>query len=179
MSRLGKMPLEIPSGVEAKLEGGIFTAKGKVGTNTVKILPDIMAKIDGTKIVVSCLNDSKRAKIYWGTTRQLMKIAIEGANKGFTRKLELNGVGFRVAVQGKNLKMALGFSHDVMFPIPDNIKVAIEGEKGNVIAISGANKEAVGLCASLIRNLKKPEPYKGKGIKYAEETILRKEGKKK
>ncbi|MDI9313433.1 MAG: 50S ribosomal protein L6 [Hydrotalea sp.] len=179
MSRLGKMPLEIPTGVEAKLEGGVFTAKGKIGTNTVKILPDIKAVIDGNKIVVSPLSDTKRAKIYWGTTRQLMKIAIEGASKGFTRKLEINGVGFRVAMQGKNLKLALGFSHDVIFPIPDNIKVAIEGDKGNVIAISGANKEAVGLCASLIRNLKKPEPYKGKGIKYAEETILRKEGKKK
>ena len=179
MSRLGKMPLEIPSGVEAKLEGGVFTAKGKIGTNSVKILPDITAKIEGNKIVVSCLAETKRAKIYWGTTRQLMKIAIEGANQGFTRKLEINGVGFRVAVQGKNLKMALGFSHDVIFPIPENLKVAIEGEKGNVIAISGANKEAVGLCASLIRALKKPEPYKGKGIKYLEETVLRKEGKKK
>ncbi len=179
MSRLGKIPLEIPAGVETKLEGNIFTAKGKVGTNMVKILPDITAKIEGNKIVVSANNNNKKSKIYWGTTRQLIKIAIEGASKGFTRKLELNGVGFRVALQGKNLKMSLGFSHDVIFPIPDNLKVTVEGEKGNVIAISGANKEAVGLCASLIRNLKKPEPYKGKGIKYAEETILRKEGKKK
>ncbi|MGI9461303.1 MAG: 50S ribosomal protein L6 [Alphaproteobacteria bacterium] len=179
MSRLGKIPLEIPSGIEAKLEAGVFTAKGKVGINSVKILPDITAKIDGNKITVSPLSDSKRAKICWGTTRQLMKTAIEGADKGFTRKLELNGVGFRVAVQGKNLKMSLGFSHDVIFPIPENIKMVVEGEKNNIISISGANKEAVGLCASLIRNLKKTEPYKGKGIKYVEETILRKEGKKK
>ncbi|MCX8515549.1 MAG: 50S ribosomal protein L6 [Alphaproteobacteria bacterium] len=179
MSRLGKMPIEIPSGLETKLEGGFLTVKGKVGSNRVKILPDIDAKIEGNKIVVSCLTDSKRAKIYWGTTRQLIKNAVQGAAVGFTRRLELNGVGFRVQLQGKNLKLALGFSHDVLFPIPDDLKVTIEGEKGNVIAISGANRETVGLCASLIRGLKKPEPYKGKGIKYAEETILRKEGKKK
>ena len=130
-------------------------------------------------ITVKPLNTTKKARQAWGTTRALISNAIIGAADGFTRKLEVNGVGYRAMLQGSILKLSLGLSHDVNFPVPSDVKIAIEGDRGNVIAISGASKQRVGQIASEIRAFRPPEPYKGKGVKYSDETILRKEGKKK
>ncbi len=135
------------------------------------------AKVEDGKVVVTPNSDSKRARMLWGTTRALVNNMVTGVSKGFNANLEINGVGYRAAVQGKNLVLQLGYSHDVTFPIPDDIKIACE--KPTAIAITGADKQRVGQIAAVIRAYRKPEPYKGKGIKYSDETVRRKEGKKK
>lgn len=179
MSRIGSNPVTIPDGVDVTLANGIVTAKGKNGEQTVAVLDNIEVEIDNGQITVKPLTTTKRARQAWGTTRALIANAIEGASNGFTRRLEVNGVGYRAQIQGSTLKLALGFSHDVNFPIPSDVKIAIEGDRNNVITVSGASKQRVGQIASEIRAWRPPEPYKGKGVKYAEEYILRKEGKKK
>lgn len=179
MSRIGSNPVAIPAGVEVSIADGVVKAKGKSGEQLVKILDDIEVTIDDGLIKVSPQKTTKRARQAWGTTRALIANAVQGAGEGFIRRLEVNGVGYRAQIQGSNLKLSLGFSHDVNYPIPSDLKIAVEGDRNNVIAISGASKQRVGQVASEIRAYRPPEPYKGKGVKYAEETILRKEGKKK
>lgn len=177
MSRVGKHPVEMPSSVKCHLANGLFTARGPLGEVNVHVTQHVRIHLDPTAIRVEPASNSKLSRALWGTTRALIAKAVLGVDKGYTRKLEINGVGFRAAVQGSDLVMQLGFSHDVIVKIPHGIKVVCE--KPTLIAISGFNNEQVGEFAAKIRSLKKPEPYKGKGIKYEGETILRKEGKKK
>jgi large subunit ribosomal protein L6 len=179
MSRVGINPVSIPSGVEISLADGVLTAKGKNGEQHVRLLDNVEIDIADDTVTVKPQNMTKKARQAWGTTRALINNAVKGASEGFTRRLEVNGVGYRALVQGSTLKLSLGLSHDVNYPIPSDVKIAIEGDRGNVISVSGASKQRVGQIASEIRSFRPPEPYKGKGVKYAEETILRKEGKKK
>lgn len=180
MSRVGKYPVAVPAGVEVSLADGVFTAKGKNGEQVVSILQNVDVVIEDNEVKVTPQNLLKRSRQAWGTTRALINNAIIGASDGFEKKLDVNGVGYRASVQGSTLKMSLGFSHEFDYPIPSDIKIAVEGERGKIVlAISGASKQRVGQVASEIRSYRKPEPYKGKGIKYVDEIILRKEGKKK
>lgn len=177
MSRIGKNPVTIPSGVQANLSGQQFTVKGPKGQLSARFADDIEAKIEGDKVWVKPRSDSRRARSLWGTSRSVASNLIRGVSTGFTVDLEINGVGYRAAVQGKNLNLALGYSHEIVYPIPEGIQ--IKCEKPTAISISGADKQRVGQVAAEIRAYRGPEPYKGKGVKYATEKILRKEGKKK
>ena len=177
MSRIGKNPVTLPQGVTVDVAGSTLTCKGRLGTLKIAVDNEITAQVDGGKVTVTPRNETKRARMLWGTTRALVNNMVTGVSRGFSRNLEINGVGYRAAVQGKNLVLQLGYSHDVNFPIPDDVKIVCE--KPTSIAISGADKQRVGQVAAVIRAYRKPEPYKGKGIKYAEETVRRKEGKKK
>jgi len=177
MSRVGKYPVAIPQGVDIAIADGELTAKGKLGTLKYSVPEAIEVTKDDGKVVVKPRSDSKEARALWGTTRANLRNLLQGVSQGFTRNLEISGVGYRAAVSGKTLTLQLGYSHDVVFPIPDGI--TIKCEKPTAIAISGFDRQKVGQVAAVIRSFRPPEPYKGKGIKYAEETILRKEGKKK
>ncbi|CAA7624073.1 50S ribosomal protein L6 [Magnetospirillum sp. UT-4] len=178
MSRVGKYPVPVPSGVTVQIAGAEFIAKGKLGEARLPLVTDaVETTIEGDQVWVKPLTESKRSRMMWGTTRALINNAVKGVSEGFTVNLEINGVGYRAAVEGKTLKLALGYSHDVEYPIPDDI--AIKCDKPTSISISGRDKQQVGQVASEIRAFRGPEPYKGKGIKYDTETILRKEGKKK
>jgi large subunit ribosomal protein L6 len=177
MSRVGKKPVSIPSGVTANVEGQTVKVKGPKGALQVVLHGDVSATMDKGVIKVDPRNDSKRARAMWGTYRALVANLMTGVTKGFEERLEINGVGYRAAVQGKTLQLQLGYSHDVNYPIPDD--VTIKCEKPTAISISGRDKQRVGQVAAEIRAFRRPEPYKGKGIKYDTETILRKEGKKK
>ncbi|CAO3443142.1 LSU ribosomal protein L6p (L9e) [Azospirillum argentinense] len=177
MSRIGKHPVPVPAGVDVAVNGQLVTAKGKLGSLSLTLIDDITAKLEDGKVVVAPANDSKRARIMWATSRTLINNMVTGVNQGFTINLEINGVGYRAAVQGKELVMQLGYSHDVKYPIPEGI--TIKCDKPTAISVSGFDKQKVGQVAAEIRGWKKPEPYKGKGIKYDTETIIRKEGKKK
>jgi len=156
-----------------------MTAKGKLGIQTVDLLPIVVVSVEDDSVVVKPADEGKRARTMWGTTRSLVNNAVIGVSQGFTRRLEVNGVGYRAQVQGKTLNLQLGYSHDIAFGIPEDIKIEIEGDRSNIIAVKGTDKQRVGQVASEIRGFRKPEPYKGKGVKYAGEQILRKEGKKK
>jgi large subunit ribosomal protein L6 len=177
MSRIGKYPVAIPQGVTIEVAGQTLTAKGKLGTLKLPISDEVTAAVEDSKVVVKPKAETKRARMQWGTTRALVNNMVTGVSKGFTKNLEIEGVGYRAAVQGKNLVLQLGFSHDVVFPIPGDIKIACE--KPTTISVSGADSQRVGQVAAVIRAFRKPEPYKGKGIKYADEKVRRKEGKKK
>ena len=177
MSRVGKNPVTIPSGVTVDIAGQVLTAKGKLGTLQLVVNNEVAAKIADGKVTVTPKGDTKRARTLWGTTRALVNNMVNGVSKGFTVNLEISGVGYRAAVQGKTLNLQLGFSHEIHFPIPNDVKIVCE--KATSIAISGADRQRVGQVAAVIRGYRKPEPYKGKGIKYETETIRRKEGKKK
>jgi len=177
MSRVGKNPVAIPSGVDVQIANQILTAKGKLGSLSIPVSSEVEASVEDGKVWVKPKSDSKRSRMMWGTTRALVNNMVTGVSKGYTVNLEINGVGYRAAVQGKVLNLQLGYSHDVPFPIPDDVKIVCE--KPTSIAITGADKQRVGQVAAVIRSYRKPEPYKGKGIKYETETILRKEGKKK
>ncbi|MFC5359926.1 MULTISPECIES: 50S ribosomal protein L6 [Azospirillum] len=177
MSRIGKHPVPVPAGVDVSVNGQQVSAKGKLGSLSLTLIDDITAKLEDGKVVVAPANDSKRARIMWATSRTLINNMVTGVNQGFTINLEINGVGYRAAVQGKELVMQLGYSHDVKYPIPEGI--TIKCDKPTAISVSGFDKQKVGQVAAEIRGWKKPEPYKGKGIKYDTETIIRKEGKKK
>jgi large subunit ribosomal protein L6 len=177
MSRIGKHPVTVPAGVDVRVEGQTVTAKGKLGQLSTTLVDDILAKFEDGKVVVTPANDGKRARQMWATSRTLVNNMVKGVSEGYTVNLEINGVGYRAAVQGKELVMQLGFSHDVKYPIPEGI--SIKCDKPTSISVSGFDKQKVGQVAAEIRGWKKPEPYKGKGIKYETETILRKEGKKK
>src|SRR5215469_14735810 len=167
MSRVGKNPVTIPSGVTVDVAGQVLTAKGKLGTLQLAVNNEVAAKIADGKVTVTPKSDTKRARTLWGTTRALVNNMVNGVSKGFTVNLEINGVGYRAAVQGKTLNLQLGYSHDISYPIPQDIQIACE--RPTLIAISGADKQRVGQVAAEIRSYRPPEPYKGKGIKYAEE----------
>ena len=177
MSRIGKKAVAIPSGVNASVQGQTVQIKGPKGTLQFLLHDDVEAKLDKGEIKVDPRFETKRARSQWGTSRTLIANLVEGVTKGFEEKLEINGVGYRAAVQGKNLNLQLGFSHDVAFPIPAGITIATP--KATEITITGIDKQLVGQVAAEIRAFRPPEPYKGKGVKYAGEYIFRKEGKKK
>jgi large subunit ribosomal protein L6 len=177
MSRIGKHPVTIPSGVDVQLADRDITVKGSKGVLSMTFVDDVIVSREDDKIWVKPRNDGSRSRQMWGMQRTLLNNLVEGVSEGFTKKLEIVGVGYRAAVQGKNLKLNLGFSHDVDFPIPDGIDVKCPTQTS--IEVSGADKQQVGQVAAVIRSYRKPEPYKGKGVKYADEFIFRKEGKKK
>ena len=177
MSRIGKRPVAVPSGITANVAGQTVKVKGPKGTLEVVLHDDVSVALDGDRIKIDPRNETKRARAQWGTSRTLIANLIAGVTKGFEQRLEINGVGYRAAVQGKTLQIALGFSHDVNYPIPEGITIATP--KPVEIVISGADRQKVGQVAAEIRDYRPPEPYKGKGIKYANERIFRKEGKKK
>jgi len=177
MSRIGKKAVAIPSGVTANVEGQTVKVKGPKGALQVVLPDDVVATIDNSGLKVDPRNETKRARSMWGTSRTLVSNLVTGVTKGFERKLEITGVGYRASVQGKNLQLALGYSHDVVFPIPEGI--AIVTPKPTEIMITGIDRQKVGQVAAEIRAFRPPEPYKGKGVKYAGEYIFRKEGKKK
>jgi large subunit ribosomal protein L6 len=177
MSRIGKNPVAIPSGVQVELSGETLTAKGRLGALSLPIGNEVTATVADGQVTIAPKDESQRARAMWGTTRALVNNMITGVANGFTRNLEINGVGYRAAVQGSALNLQLGYSHDVNYPIPSDVKIACE--RPTAITITGADRQRVGQVAAEIRSFRPPEPYKGKGIKYADEVIRRKEGKKK
>jgi len=177
MSRIGSMPVAVPDGTDVQIAGQLVSAKGKLGELSVELPSDVEVSQDDGEIVVKPRSTSKRARMAWGTSRALVNNLVTGVSEGFSKTLEITGVGYRAAVQGKNLNLQLGFSHDVNFPIPEGITINCEGQ--TTVVISGTDKQAVGQVAAEIRSFRKPEPYKAKGIKYEGEFIIRKEGKKK
>jgi large subunit ribosomal protein L6 len=177
MSRVGKRPVTVPAGVTANVEGQTVKVKGPKGAVQLVLHDDVEAKLDKDKLQVNPRHETKRARALWGTSRALVRNLMTGVTKGFERKLEITGVGYRAAVQGKNLQIALGYSHDVVYPIPEGIQIATP--KPTEITITGIDRQKVGQVAAEIRGFRPPEPYKGKGVKYAGEYIFRKEGKKK
>jgi large subunit ribosomal protein L6 len=177
MSRIGRKAVAIPSGVTANVEGQTIKVKGPKGALQVDLPGDVAVKMESGVIKVDPRNETKRARSMWGTSRTLVSNLMTGVTKGFERRLEITGVGFRAALQGKNLQIALGYSHDVNYPVPEGIAIATP--KPTEIVITGMDKQKVGQVAAEIRAFRPPEPYKGKGVKYANEFIFRKEGKKK
>ena len=177
MSRIGKKPVPIPAGVTAKLDGQSIAVKGAKGQLEFNAPKEVAVSVDGNVIHVTPHGEDKRARAMWGTARARIQNLVAGVTKGFEKKLEINGVGYKAAVAGKNLQLSLGYSHDVVFPIPAG--VAIATPKPTEITIAGIDKRQVGQVAAEIRAFRGPEPYKGKGVKYAGEFIFRKEGKKK
>ena len=177
MSRVGKKPVAIPSGVTASVEGQVVKVKGPKGALAVALHSDVAAKLEGSEVRIDPRADTKRARAMWGTYRSLLANAMTGVTKGFERRLEITGVGYRAALQGKNLQVQLGYSHDIVYPIPEGITIAVP--KATEVVVTGIDQQKVGQVAAEIRAFRKPEPYKGKGVKYAGEYIFRKEGKKK
>ncbi|UYN93651.1 MAG: 50S ribosomal protein L6 [Enhydrobacter sp.] len=177
MSRVGKNPVAIPSGVTVDLKGQALKVKGKKGELSFVVHDDVEVAQTGEGLVFKPRGDSRRARMQWGTARNMVRNMVRGVSDGFTINLEINGVGYRAQADAKALKLQLGFSHDVEVPIPAGI--TIKAPKPTEVEISGADRQRVGQIAAEIRSLRPPEPYKGKGIKYSTETIRRKEGKKK
>lgn len=186
MSRIGKYPVKIPAGVEVQLNGQELKAKGKLGELSMRIHDEVSAQIeevandDGSKdkvVRLSPRSNSRMARQIWPTMRTLVRNIVDGVSKGYTKKLEIQGVGYRANLQGQDLVLSLGFSHEVRYTIPNGIKVEVE--KQTALSVSGIDKQLVGQVSAKIRGYKKPEPYKGKGIRYADEFVVRKEGKKK
>ena len=177
MSRIGKHPVAIPAGVTVELAGQTLTAKGRLGTLGLTVSNEVTASVADGAVTIAPNGEGKRARAMWGTTRALVNNMVTGVATGFTRNLEINGVGYRAAVQGNVLNLQLGYSHDIPYPIPADVRIACE--RPTVIAVTGADRQRVGQVAAEIRAFRPPEPYKGKGIKYSDETIRRKEGKKK
>ncbi|MFA6322415.1 MAG: 50S ribosomal protein L6 [Candidatus Buchananbacteria bacterium] len=175
MSRIGKQPINIPANVDVKMADGFIIVKGPKGELRQALHSDVMINREGDIITVTVKEpEDKKQRSLWGLYRRLISNMVIGTTEGFSKQLEINGVGYKAVLAGKNLNLALGFSHPVEFPIPQGIEIKVEK---NVVTISGFDKELVGQTAAEIRSLKKPEPYKGKGIKYSDETIIRKEGK--
>ena len=177
MSRIGKNPVAIPSGVEVRLEGDRLTAKGRLGTLSLAVNGEVAATIEAGQVSVAPKNETQRARALWGATRALVHNMVTGVSEGFTVNLDINGVGYRAAVQGDTLNLQLGFSHDIAYPIPKDVKISCE--RPTAITVTGADRQRVGQIAAEIRGFRPPEPYKGKGIKYRDEVVRRKEGKKK
>ena len=174
MSRIGKLPIAIPSGVTITVDSDVISVKGPKGELTVPHLSDVTVTLEDNQAVVARKDDERTAKAQHGLQRSLLNNAVEGVTKAFEKKLEVNGVGFRVSGGGQKLEMSLGFSHPVNYTAPEGIDLTVNKME---ITVSGIDKQAVGQVAAEIRSLKKPEPYKGKGIKYADEVVLRKAGK--
>ena len=177
MSRIGKRPVPLPSGVSASTEGQTLTVKGPKGALELQMRDEIRYDISEDGISVVPANDTKAARAFWGMQRTLVQNLVTGVSEGFSKVLEINGVGYRAQAQGRNLRLQLGYSHDVNFPVPEGVEVKTPDQ--TTIEISGIDKQKVGQVAAEIRRWRKPEPYKGKGIKYRGEYIFRKEGKKK
>jgi large subunit ribosomal protein L6 len=177
MSRIGKKAVAVPSGVTADVEGQTVKLKGPKGALQVVLDDDVAVKLEGASVKLDPRTETKRARALWGTSRTLVANLVAGVTNGFERRLEISGVGYRAGVQGKNLHLALGYSHDVIYPIPEGITIATP--RPTEVVISGIDKQKVGQVAAEIRGFRRPEPYKGKGVKYVGEYIFRKEGKKK
>lgn len=177
MSRTGKRPVAIPANVTATLDDGTLSVKGPKGTLTMPMAAEVSYTLDNGLLTVAPANDSKRARAFWGMQRTLVQNLVTGVTEGYTKVLEITGVGYRANAQGKTLKLQLGYSHDVDFPVPEGIE--IKTPDNTTVEITGIDKQKVGQVAAEIRRWRKPEPYKGKGIKYRGEFIFRKEGKKK
>ena len=177
MSRTGKKAITVPAGVTASVEGGQISVKGPKGTLTMPTADDISYEVGDGTITVKPANDTKRAKAFWGMQRTLVQNLVTGVTEGFSKKLLITGVGYRANAQGRKLKLQLGYSHDVDLDVPEGVEVKTPDQ--TTVEISGNDKQAVGQFAAEIRRWRKPEPYKGKGIKYEGEFIFRKEGKKK
>jgi large subunit ribosomal protein L6 len=177
MSRIGKKPVPVPKGATATIEGQKVSVKGPKGELSLTLVDDVTVKMGEDGIEVAPRDESKRARSMWGMSRSLVENIVVGVSNGFSKTLEINGVGYRAALKGKELQLQLGYSHDVLYPIPDGIQVACP--KPTEVVISGIDKAKVGQVAAEIRSYRRPEPYKGKGVKYAGEFIFRKEGKKK
>ena len=177
MSRIGKKPVSVPAGVTATVNGQTVTAKGPKGELKFVVNDEVLVKLEDGQISVDPRDQSKASRSKWGMSRTQIVNILTGVKDGFEKKLEINGVGYRAAMQGKNLQLALGFSHDVVYETPQGITIAVG--KPTEITVSGIDKQQVGQVAAEIRKYRGPEPYKGKGVKYADERIVRKEGKKK
>lgn len=177
MSRIGKKPVAIPSGVTVALDGADLSVKGPKGELAMTFVPEVTVSHENDAITVLPTNETKRARSMWGMQRSMVANIIEGVTSGFSKKLEIQGVGYRAQMKGKDLNLQLGFSHDVLFPVPEGIK--IETPDQTTVIVSGTDKQLVGETAAKIREYRKPEPYKGKGIRYSGEYVFRKEGKKK
>ncbi|MXO62030.1 50S ribosomal protein L6 [Qipengyuania oceanensis] len=177
MSRIGKVPVKIPSGVDAKIEGDTLTVKGPKGELSMGLADIIEYKLEDGEISVKPANDTRTARNYWGMQRTLVSNLVEGVTEGFTKVLEIKGVGYRAQAQGQKLKLQLGYSHDVDLDVPEGLDVKTPDQ--TTVEISGIDKQKVGQFAAEVRRWRKPEPYKGKGIAYRGEYIFRKEGKKK
>jgi len=177
MSRVGKYPVEIPQGVQVAIAGGMFTAKGRLGELQLKLSDLVETKVDGNHVVVAPHTQATPARMMWGTTRALIANMVKGVSAGYVKSMEITGTGYRAAVQGKNLEINLGFSHQVVYPIPEGIKITCE--RPTAIKVEGVDRRLVGQVAAEIRGFRPPEPYKGKGVRYTDEQIRRKEGKKK
>jgi large subunit ribosomal protein L6 len=177
MSRIGKKPVPIPSGVTATVDGQLVSVKGGKGELKFVVPEDVSVILENNEIKVDPRTETKKARALWGMSRSMVDNLVIGVSKGFERKLEITGVGYKAAVAGKNLQLSLGYSHDVVFPIPEGI--AIVAAKPTELTITGIDKRTVGQVAAEIRAFRPPEPYKGKGVRYAGEFIFRKEGKKK
>ena len=175
MSRIGKLPIEIPQGVEIKIEGQTVTAKGPLGTEVVEVRPEIAVKVEDNKIILSVTNDERKTNALHGLSRTLVANAVHGVKEGFEKKLEIVGVGYRANMEGKNLNLALGYSHPVIVEPPEGITIAVEAN--TKVSVKGTNKQLVGDVAAFIRGKRPPEVYKGKGVKYEGEYIRRKAGK--
>lgn len=177
MSRIGKKPVPVPAGVTASVEGQTVKAKGAKGELSFVVHDEVLVKFEDGAVSVGPRDESKEARSKWGMSRSMIVNIFEGVEKGFEKKLEISGVGYRAAMQGKNVQLSLGFSHEVIYDVPAGITVVVP--KPTEIVISGIDKQQVGQVAAEIREYRGPEPYKGKGVKYAGEKIVRKEGKKK
>ena len=177
MSRVGKYPVQVPSGVQLALSGRTLVAKGKLGELKLDLTDDVEVEISAQQVAVKPRRDDRRARTMWGTTRSLINSMVTGVSTGFVKAMEINGTGYRAAVQGKDLVLSLGYSHEIRYPIPSGIKITCE--RPTAIKVEGSDKRQVGQVAAEIRAYRGPEPYKGKGVKYENEQILRKEGKKK
>jgi large subunit ribosomal protein L6 len=177
MSRIGKRAVAIPAGVTANVAGQTISVKGPKGVLQLTLHDDVAAKMEDGGVKIDPRNDSKRARAMWGTSRSLLANVVAGVTKGFEKRLDITGVGYRAAVQGKNLQLLLGYSHEISYPIPEGI--AITTPRPTEIVVTGIDKQKVGQVAAEIRDYRPPEPYKGKGVRYSREYIFRKEGKKK
>ena len=177
MSRVGKYPVPVPAGVQVALQGRTVVAKGKLGELKLPLTDEVDVEIEGGLVAVKPRRDDRRSRTMWGTTRSLINGMCIGVSTGFTKSMEITGTGYRAAVQGKDLVLALGFSHEVRYPIPEGITIVCE--RPTAVKVTGADKQRVGQVAAEIRAYRGPEPYKGKGVRYTDEQILRKEGKKK
>jgi large subunit ribosomal protein L6 len=177
MSRVGKHPVAVPSGVEVQISGQTLSAKGSLGTLRLVVSNEVTAAMADGAVTIAPKNETKHARAMWGTTRALVNNMVTGVSKGFSVTLEINGVGYRAAVQGSTLNLQLGYSHEIPYPIPSDVNIVCE--RPTLIRVSGADRQRIGQIAAEIRAYRPPEPYKGKGIKYSTETVRRKEGKKK
>ncbi|HIM24784.1 MAG TPA: 50S ribosomal protein L6 [Rhodospirillales bacterium] len=177
MSRIGKTPVEIPDGVSVDIAGQMVTVKGKLGELSTTLTDDVEIGQEGNLLSLKLRNDSSRARKMWGTSQSILNNLVTGVNEGYSRNLEIQGVGYRAQVQGKELVLQLGFSHEVRFPVPEGINIQCSDQTH--ISVTGNDKARVGQTAAEIRSFRPPEPYKGKGIRYEGEYVFRKEGKKK